>query len=84
MQIKRKIKVVETAPCGHVMLVLEPEPFLLNKKVQNSPARKPFLRQPWGWGGALYNSRLIIITVKTYNVKYVSLYTVKRPKKNRT
>jgi hypothetical protein len=73
MQIKRKIKVVETAPCGHAMLVLEPEPFLLNKKVQNSPARKPLLRQPWG-GGALYSSRLMIITVKTYYVKYARLY----------
>jgi hypothetical protein len=51
MQIKRKIKVVETAPCDHAMLVLEPVPFLLNKKVQNSPARKPLLRQSWGRKG---------------------------------
>jgi hypothetical protein len=58
MQIKRKIKVVETAPCGHVMLVLEPEPFLLNKKVQNSPARKPLLRQPGGGRGGGHSLQL--------------------------
>jgi hypothetical protein len=55
MQIKRKIKVVETAPCGHAMLVLEPEPFLLYKKVQNSPAHENHyfanLGGGGGWGG---------------------------------
>jgi hypothetical protein len=75
MQIKRKIKVVETAPCGQAMLVLEPEPFLLNKKSRIHRHTKTIITPTLGvGGGVLYNSRLMIITVKTYNVKYVSLY----------